>query len=52
MSQQVRVGLRLHRHPRRSRSAHHIDWLTPPRDRSTGNREPDWNGASPIALLA
>jgi hypothetical protein len=27
-------------------------WLTPPLDRSTGNREPDWHGASPIALLA
>jgi hypothetical protein len=27
-------------------------WLTPPLDRSTGNREPDWSGASPIALLA
>jgi hypothetical protein len=26
-------------------------WLTPPLDRSTGNREPDWHGASPLALL-
>jgi hypothetical protein len=26
-------------------------WLSPPLDRGTGNREPDWQGASPIALL-
>jgi hypothetical protein len=26
-------------------------WLSPPLDRGSGNREPDWNSASPIALL-
>ncbi len=26
-------------------------WLSPPLDRATGNREPDWLGVSPLALL-
>jgi hypothetical protein len=26
-------------------------WLSPPLDRASGNREADWNGPSPIALL-
>jgi hypothetical protein len=25
-------------------------WLTPPLDRSTGNREPDWLGLSPLSV--